>query len=332
LAAYAQATLAMTDRLSLTAGVRHTRDEKEFANDQYLITGSVSPIIFGVPADTLIPLVPRNSDVKKTFANTSPRASVDYRFSNDLMVYTSYSQGFKSGGFNLRYVSPRPAILPFDPEKVHTTEAGLKSELFARRLRANVAAFSTNYDDVQLTVFENLGAPVTLNGGDAKIKGGELELTALPVENLELSLSGGYLDAYYTSVRQSPAIIVTPEQRITTSTKLQKTPKWAATLGFDYDVRVPARGKVRLHADWIYTADVYNDAQNSMFLFQPASKVGNAALEYVGASNRWSLRLFVDNVTDKRVIVSGDSNYGIGFHEAEFNRPREWGIAGRLNF
>ena len=332
LAAYAQATVALTNRLSVTAGVRHTRDEKEFVSDQYLITGSVSPIIFGVPAGTLIPLVPRNSGVKKTFANTSPRASVDYRFSNDLMVYASYSEGFKSGGFNLRYVSPRPAILPFDPEKVHTAEAGLKSELFARRLRVNVAAFSTNYDDVQLTVFENLGAPVTLNGGDAKIKGAELELTALPVENLELSLSGGYLDAYYTSVRQSPAIIVTPEQRITTSTKLQKTPKWTATLGFDYDVPVRAGGKVRLHADWKYTADVYNDAQNSVFLFQPASKIGDAALEYMSASKRWSLRLFVDNVTDKRVIVSGDSNYGIGFHEAEYNRPREWGIAGRLNF
>jgi len=52
----------------------------------------------------------------------------------------------------------------------------------------------------------------------------------------------------------------------------------------------------------------------------------------MSASKRWSLRLFVDNVTDKRVIVSGDSNYGIGFHEAEYNRPREWGIAGRLNF
>jgi iron complex outermembrane receptor protein len=52
----------------------------------------------------------------------------------------------------------------------------------------------------------------------------------------------------------------------------------------------------------------------------------------MGASKRWSLRLFIDNVTDKRVIVSGDSNYGIGFHEAEYNRPREWGIAGRLNF
>jgi iron complex outermembrane receptor protein len=96
---------------------------------------------------------------------------------------------------------------------------------------------------------------------------------------------------------------------------------------------VPVTGiAVQLHADWQFTADTYNDAQNSVYLFQKAYNLGNASIAYEPASERWSLRVFVDNVTDKRYIVSGDSNYGIGFHEAEYNRPREWGIAGKISF
>jgi iron complex outermembrane recepter protein len=331
-AGYAQGTLSLTDKLSLTAGARYTRDKKEFATDQYLITGTASPIVFGAPAGTLVPLVPRNSDVNKTFTNTSPRASLDYKLLQDLMVYVSYSEGFKSGGFNLRYVSPRPAVLPFDPEKVRTYETGIKTELLNRRLRANLAAFTTNYDDIQLTVFEHLGAPVTLNAGDARIRGGELELVAAPVTGLELAYSLGYLDARYRRINASPALVSTPEQEITTSTRLSKTPRTQQDIAVDYRLAIGTAGAVQLHADWEFKADTYNDAQNSIFLFQKAYNIGNASIAYEPASARWSLRLFVDNVTDKRYIVSGDSNYGIGFHEAEYNRPREWGVAGKLSF
>jgi iron complex outermembrane receptor protein len=331
-AAYAQGTYAITDRLSLTAGVRYTRDEKEFVSDQYLVTGFASPLVFGAPAGTLVPLVPRNSKVSRRFTNTAPRASLDFKVADDLLLYASYSEGFKSGGFNLRYVQPRPAVLPFDPEFVETFEVGAKTELLDRKLRVNLAAFTTNYDDVQLTVFENLGAPVTLNAGNARIRGAELEIAAKPGAGLELAYSLGYLDAEYRQIRQSPAIIVTPEQRITTDTKLPKTPKMQHVLSADWRLSLASGAAVRFHADWRYTDDVYNDAQNSVFLFQKAYDVGNLSVEYSPADARWSLRVFVDNVTDERYIVSGDSNYGIGFHEAEFNRPREWGVAGKVSF
>ena len=330
-AVYAQGTWRLLDKLSFTAGVRHTRDEKAFVTDQYLITGTASPLVFGAPAGTLVPLVPRDSSVKQTFSNTSPRFSLDYKAADDVLLYASYTKGFKSGGFNLRYVSPRPAVLPFDPEKVSSTEIGAKSEFFGRRLRANLALFDTDYNDVQLTVFENLGAPVTLNAGDAKIKGAELELAATPVNGLELSYSLALLDAKYTRIRQSPAIVVTPEQAITTATKLPKTPRSVNSVALDYRLAVP-HGSLRWHADWRFVGNTFNDAQNSPFLYQRSYSLGNASVGFAPESQKWSLRLFVDNLTDRRYIVSGDSNYGIGFHEAEFNRPREFGLDARVSF
>jgi iron complex outermembrane receptor protein len=223
-------------------------------------------------------------------------------------------------------------VLPFDPEKVTAYEAGIKTEFLDRRVRLNLAGFSNNYDDIQLTVFEHLGAPVTLNAGNARIRGGELELSTAPVAGLELSYSLGYLDARYLRINASPALVSTPEQVISTNTRLQKTPRTQQDVAADYRIRAGAHGSVLLHADWRFTADTYNDAQNSPFLFQKAWNIGNASIGYEPLSARWSLRVFVDNVTDTRYIVSGDSNYGIGFHEAEYNRPREWGVAGKVSF
>jgi iron complex outermembrane recepter protein len=332
IAGYAQGTMKLTEKLSLTAGARYTRDKKEFNTDQYLITGAASPIVFGAPAGTLVPLVPRDSLVSQSFTDTSPHASLDLKLLRDLLLYASYSKGFKSGGFNLRYVSPRSNVLPFDPEKVTACEAGIKTVFLDHRVRVNLAAFSNNYDDIQLTVFENLGAPVTLNAGDARIRGGELELSAAPVAGLELTYNLGYLDAKYLRINASPALVSTPEQVISTRTRLQKTPRTQQDVAVDYRFKAGASGTVQLHADWRFTADTYNDAQNSAFLFQKAWSVGNASMGYAPASARWSVRLFVDNITDERYIVSGDSNYGIGFHEAEYNRPREWGVAGKVSF
>ena len=337
LAGYVQATFELTKQLSFTAGGRYTRDEKTFDTDQYLITGT-SPIIGaiafgGAPPGTLIPLVPRNSHVNNTFTNTSPRLSLDYKVLQDTLVYISYNEGYKGGGYNLRYVAPEPAVVPFSPETVKTWEAGFKSEFLERRMRINLALFSTTYKDMQLTEYQVLGAPITTNAGESKIKGGELELVTVPLDGLELSYSLGVLSARYQSLIPNPVLNLPAQEQITLGSKLQKTPANESLIGINYRLaHVAPGGSILLHADWRFTADTYNDAQNSQFLFQPAYNIGNASVTYEPNAANWSLRVFVNDVTNRRYIVSGDSNYGIGFHEAEFNRPREWGVAGKVTF
>jgi len=332
IAAFAQVNYDINDRLQLTVGGRYTRDEKEFLTDQIILTGSASPALFnGAPEGTEIPLIPRNSFIEETFTDFSPRVSLDYQLDSSL-IYGSFSQGFKSGGFNLRYVQPRDAILPFDPEEADSFELGYKWESSDRRLRFNAAAFYTDYTDIQVTVFENLGAPITLNSGDAEIKGLEFELNALLFEGLELNVSTGFLDAEYTEIRSNPANISTPEQAITTDTELPNSPEWQATIGAAYTTYLTNSSSLEFRGDWRLSGDVENDAQNSRFLSQDAYDVLNLSTTYRPPSEAWSLRLFVDNVTDERFIVSGDSNFGIGFHEANFNRPRQWGITFKTSF
>lgn len=332
-AAYAQATWTIVDGLSLTGGGRYTKDKKRFVSDQYIVTGSASPFLFGgAPAGTLIPLVPRNSVTRQSFEKFSPRVSLDYRLDRNVLVYGSYSKGFKSGGFNLRYVAPRPSVLSFGPENATTFEIGTKIDAFDRKVRLNLAAFTTDYKGIQVTVFENLGAPVTLNAGDARIKGFEAEFTAIPLSGLELTANLGYLDSHFTDVRANPALVSTPEQIISLSTRLPKAPEWQGTLSGSYTYTLESDAKLDARADFHFSSSYANDAVNSRYLNQRAYQTLGLSAGYTAPDKRWSLRLFVDNLTNERYIVSGDSNYGIGFHEANYNRPREWGATLGFNF
>lgn len=183
-----------------------------------------------------------------------------------------------------------------------------------------------------MTTFENLGAPITDNAGKAEIRGGELELTAIPAANLQISAGLGYLDAEYTDLNVPSGNFAAPEQIITLDTKLANAPEWQATAAIDYVIPLGGNGEIELHGDWAFRSKFYNDAQNSIFLYQPSYHILNAAITYVAPDDRWRLRVFVENLTNERYIVSGDSNYGLGFHEANFNRPREWGVSLRANF
>ena len=110
---------------------------------------------------------------------------IAYNFTDDVMAYFRYAQGYKSGGFDQRFAGQTPSGLPssFDSETTDTYEIGLKSEWFDNTLRLNLAVFHTDYDDVQVIVRETFN-PLTFNAGEADIDGGELEITWVPLDAL----------------------------------------------------------------------------------------------------------------------------------------------------
>lgn len=328
-AAYAQATFKITSTISATGGVRYTKDKKGYfvpVNGGAIINGFAA--VYGPPGTYTPFFAP--GQYNRSFENTSFKGILDWKPISELLVYASYSEGFKSGGFNTRYLVPVPSAVAFDPELLTTYEAGAKIELFDRKLRINSAAFHSNYQNLQLSVYNN-GSPITVNAGTARINGAEVEVTAVPVHNLLLSGGFGYLDAKYTSVPAfQPAI--DPDVQITKDKKLAKTPRFTANARAEY--RIPVSGSAQLVAagDWFHTSTIENDAANSKFLRQPGYSLFNASLGVEFAGGRYSITGYVNNLTDKRVIDAGDSNYSIGFHEANFNRPREGGVTLRGKF
>lgn len=335
-AAYLQASWDVTDIVSLTGGVRRTQDEKEFIYTQYIgadIHGNPLPFFPGAVAEDgvfkpgLAPLVGNGSgSAADSFEQTTYKVGASANLSDGTLLYYSFSEGFKSGGFVLRYVEYQPDILTFEPEIIGSHEIGVKWQGLDDRFRINAAGFSSDYEDVQVTFFDSLGGPVTANAGTVRINGFEVELTALVTDNLLVEAGLGYVDAEYTRINPIAGLSLTIDE----SAKLVNTPENTFNLGVEYSVPLDGN-ELALRADYSSKDDIYNDAQNSPFLFQEGYDTWNASIRYsIGES--MDIVAFVENLTDERFIVSGDSNFGLGFHEANYNRPREYGATFRYRF
>ena len=337
LAFFGQATYDVTNRLGVTGGIRWTRDEK--SNDPRIVpTGGFTPFAgppTGMPGDPGFPFAPAEGPFaplldpdepdEETFEEVTPSFSVDYEVTDDLFVYASYAQGFKSGGFSQRIAFPRETTPSFDPETVTTYEAGFKLDALSNRVRINAAGFYSEYDDLQVVVF-NMIEPINENAGSAEISGFEVELTAAPTDALDLSAAVGYLDAEYTAID--------PGTLIPDGADLAYTPEWTINGSAAYLVPVQAiSGDVRVRADWSYRSEVFFDALNTPELRQDGYHLLNLSATYTDLDELWSVSVGATNVTDEEYIVGGFADLGnTSFIDATFARPREWYVRARRNF
>jgi iron complex outermembrane receptor protein len=350
-AAYAQATFDVTDRLSITPGIRYTDEVKRFDPSAQVITRDYtagvipgypdgvfiqySRCLVGQPAPQLLPngfpdpacvpsaLNPGGNhnlpavEVSAKAKEWTPAVSANYQFNDDIMAYASYSKGFKNGGFSQR-IFPGELVTPsFRPEFVTSYEVGLKTELLDRRLRLNLALFQSDYSDIQIVVNEGI-APKVRNGGEGRIKGFEIEGQAAPVDWLRIDYGLGYLDAGYRSV--DPTAFP-----VTTNSKFAFVPEWTSTVAANVTAFDNDNGKLMIRGDWYYQSGSFKDAVNSPQLFQPAYSVFGANASYTMPNDHLTVTAGVTNLTDKRYIQGGyvDLNVG-GVAEATYSRPREW--------
>jgi len=309
-AAFGQASYSITDDLSVTAGLRYTKENKDYRPvHRELVSG-----VLLVPDDT----------AELDITDTSPRIGIEYRWNENFFTYVSVSKGFKSGGFTGRTVDPQPAARPFKPEKVWAYEFGFKSDLADGRVRLNGAAYYTDYSNLQVVNQEGI-TPITVNAGKAEIKGGELELQALVTDDLVLSVGFAYTDAKYVEITD-------PFATINTDNKFANTPEFSSIVGLEYTIDLENDGILMLHGDWSYNSEIYNNAENTPELTQPAVHLFNAAVTYSHPGEHWEMSLGGRNLSDERYLISGFDQPGVGFTEGTYARPREWYLTLRLMY
>ena len=331
-AVFGQGTFDLTDQLAVTFGLRYTEDDKSFGYRQYISPdpgGNIAVLaLLGPPVTVPGPAgdIVLWDEVSDEFTELNIRAGIEYQFNDDTLLYFTYADGYKSGGFNFRYVVPRADPLAFDPETLESFEVGVKWQGLDNRLRLNAAGFISEYGDVQIQLFETGGGPLTQNAGVADIIGVEVEVTAVPHERLLINAGFGYIDAEYDELNLPTTNVA---QAISLKTKLPNTPETTVNISADYTHPL-AWGSLVVRGDYRYTDDLYNDAQNSPFLYQDGYHTFNASLTF--STGNWDFSVFGTNLADKRFITSGDSNFGLGFHEANYNRPREFGGLIRYRF
>ncbi|MBV8855177.1 MAG: TonB-dependent receptor, partial [Sinobacteraceae bacterium] len=304
-------------------------------------------IISGQPYLRYFPAIPDS----QTWNIFTPTAGLQFHFDTDVMAYLNWSKGFKAGGWTTRLsaVIPDPKTAEYKPEYSKTWELGIKSEWLNRRLLANAAAYYTDYTGIQLNIQQGI-SPVYTNAGNAKIKGGELELQWLVGGGLQLNASADYIDAYYTYVNPNanipqyanpdgstvcpagPPICAQGWPGVTqTDAKLPKTPKYKLSLYPQYDFKLLNTAILRFLAQFTYSADMYNDSLNTPQLHRPATRMLDASIHYVAPDSLYDFAFGGTNLTNDRYVTAGSPNYGAGEVGGYFNPPRMWYLSLRVN-
>lgn len=327
-AAFGHLVFHATDKLRLTGGLRYTNEHKTFLPDQQVLFYSYTQSLFGGAGFTNGQAILPSVTSARTFNNVSAMAGLDYQWTNRFMTYLSFSQGFKSGGFNQRVFPPRGQPGSFDPEQANVYEAGSKWANDPGTIRFDADAFYTQYKNIQVKIIDVV-APGTGNAARGRVYGAEAELTAKPVKPLTLNFTAGYLDTAYTGF----AANFDPTQGITTNNKFVNSPKWSLSSAISYDIPLGAIGDLTMRGDWSYRSKVYNDAANSERIAQAGYSLFNANVIITTMDKNWQVSVGVKNIANKVYLLTGNDEFnGFGYTEGVYGRPREWNLTLKRSF
>ena len=320
---FADATYDFSDRLSGSAGMRYTDDTRDadIYRAAYLGIGSA---FFGVDN----PLIAVTSDFEnsRTFTNLSPRLGISWKSSDRLMLYGSYSQGWKAGSFD-----PRGASTPDNPEKtveegyddetLDTTEFGIKTT--GSRTVLNAAVFFSTYTDMQIpgsvgvdrdgdNVNDDFVGTVT-NAGEAEINGIEVEGRYLFNDKAYIQYALSLLDA---AIIEWPLSVSVPDpdnpdetivvlQNIATDRVVQNTPETMLYLAVHFDDIPVAGGSLSLSPNLTHKSDIAQYEVPAEDIDQPAYTLLNFNAFWMAPSQRWTLAMHLRNITDEEIRTAG---------------------------
>ncbi len=310
--AYFQGSYDLSEALSVSFGGRYTEDEKDANVYRYVYAGSKFP-----EDDGTIIAVQSDFQDSESWGEFTPHVGAQYRLSDDVMAYASYTSGFKSGGYDMRAnISVNPdGDKPFDPETVDAFEVGIKSTLLDQRLRLNAALFYNDYTDMQVTVQRAVGqndfASQVLNAGASEMQGLELEAVAAVTDRLSLTASLGYIDAEFTEVEWFDPNL---QQAVDVSDQwvISNTPELTYNLGLDYSMEFGG-WTTSLLANLAFRDDV-NIFEVPSVLDEDSYTLYNASLVAVSPNQRWTIALHGKNLTDEEYRVAG-YNFAATFDE-----------------
>jgi iron complex outermembrane receptor protein len=317
-AAFTQWTWNATDKLALTAGGRYTEDDKGSYPDQFDYS---NPSVKQVPVQWY----------RDTFSSFTPSASIAYKWTEDAMTYVSYAEGFKGGGWNSHFnavLTPtqQAQLQEFKQEEAKTYEIGAKFD-FGSTVRLNLAAFTSDYKDMQVTYRGPAPAgvaPFLTNAGKASIDGAEAELTWAPTPDWRIEGSLGYLDATIDSLDNIPLAVLPPG--LLPGNKLPFAPEWQGHVGLSYTAHVGSLA-IEPRVDASYQDTTFFDAANTREIAQLDSVTTvNAQVRIGSDGGPWRVTLGVNNATDELYPIAGNSSLttGSGYAEIAYARPREW--------
>jgi iron complex outermembrane recepter protein len=314
IAAFFEGTYRFTDYVSLTAGGRIGRDKKTMnRRSTNLPNGAGNVVAYDV------------QDLKESWAKFTPRVILDFHplraldsgSESDLLIYASYSRGYKAGAFDPAFTGNQAqAEFIYDPETVTAYEVGVKTEFFDRRLTVNAAFYYNDYQNFQIANCNfgpsSICVPTSF---DVTLKGLEVEATARPVEGLTLFAS---LATINDKIDKSSSFA---------NRDLENTPSLTYFLSGEYKFPVVNDYTLTLGGNWQWTDSYFHDLPNGREAETDAYGLLGAYVAVGEKDSQWELRLWAENLTNKTYIVNALSggSWWLG-------KPRTWGVRASARF
>jgi iron complex outermembrane receptor protein len=302
----------VTDKLSLIFGGRYTEDDKSLDmvvtsgatpgfenNDGTLIWDTSTLAALGIPTEL-------------EFEEFIPRLGVEYRFTDDILGYLTYTEGYKSGGWGARTSNPAE-ITPFDPEFVNSFALGLKTMLLNGQLRLNSEAFFYDYENLFNTGTGAMGNFLVATN-DAEVYGLEIEATARITDAFDVFGYIAWMDGEYQGVDPNAPFV---------GGELQRLPEFSTKLGGTYNWELPG-GRIRLTADYSFQEDHFTNLQNTEVARSGDISLVNAVLGYETDDGRFGIALSCRNCADNEYVVQSLDFAGTGFITLYPGEPRTW--------
>jgi len=325
-AAFAQGNYALTDALTLTAGVRYTSEDKNVFS---IFTLHSNPAVQGLQASN-----------SASWDATTPMLSLAYRAQDNLMFYGSYSAGFRSGGINFNlYVGPNPedipnrGINPFDPEEAASFELGAKWHSENGNVIVNSALFSTDLDKQQLGgTIEFPGGFIgqQVNAGKSSMNGLEFEVLANVTGTFQLRATAAFFDGGFDEVGFAGATgLISPDS------ELPNSPESSYSLGGTVERPLANGGSLGFNFDYAWRDDIQSARNSANVLTLPALGLLNGSLKYYFPGDQLSISLAGTNLTDEYYFTFfrlRDVGAPFGSTNGIVGRPRELSLSADYRF
>ena len=337
-AAFISADWAINDRWTLTLGGRYTEEEKDFSGDN----GSIG---YNPAAGEPRPTGHATWDKFAKWTEFTPSGSLRFQVNDDLMLWASYSEGFKSGGFFGRQANFNDIDVTFDPEYVENIEIGFKSSLLDGAMTLNAAYFSNDYTDKQESVLVPRGpadvATIVRNASTEEISGIEVDLSWQITQNWFLRANYGYLDASYDNFIADIDGGAVIEPTDNSYMRPRNTPENSFGISTTYTVPL---GSASLQGVLAYR---YRDSIEVDLVSQvptkpvaPADTGGigsmgsiddlSAQLSFMFSDNRYRVTVYGKNLTDERELLT--QTIGGIATRGYWNDPRTYGVEFAFSF
>ena len=328
-AAYAQADYALTDKLSVTLGGRYTRDRKRIdiaekvgGTPGFADVGGVLVFNTDTVRGQIIPARP-GQPVKTdlTFSKFTPKIGLNYKPNADVLLYASYTQGFKSGGWSAR-VTSADQFFDFAPETINSYEIGVKSSVLNRHATINVTGFYYDYKNLFNTGTTSTGG-FGLATSDADIYGLEIETNWQIATGIRLFANGAYEHGNRKSIGTAT---------IALGSELQRLPHWSGSIGVN--ARRPVSDDIDLlaNADYSRTGKHYVNPQNTPAALTGPIDLVNASIGIATHDDRYGLTLGCRNCFGEHYITQILDFAALGFIEVYPGERRTWTITARAKF